>query len=419
MKLSFPVGAVLLLAARLTAQGNGLPPKAIRDINELMQAQVDAGNTPGVVLRVGPCFDDRTDVILHERAYGWRSGESAEGEARERMTRDTLFDAASLTKPTFTAMAVMLLMQDGKLSTDGQVAAYVPGFEEHGKGDIRIRHLLTHTSGLPAYTRAPDGARPDADALIRKLCGMRKTYATGKDSTYSCLNYILLARVVERVGGESIGSLLKRRLWDPIGMVDATYFPTRDQLARTAPTTRSRRGRVHDPLAYFHTDYDSRTNACGNAGGFCTVRDAAQLMRLLLHGGTLRGKAVLTPDSVRMVTQPQTRVTGSTFGWWASTLVPAQSMPQGSHALAHTGYTGTYIWFETTSKTYVIVFSNCVYPDDNKRRKRRFHDARNQVVRIVAKRLPPAARGPNASATGHRLKVGATNRPLVAPTFSR
>ena len=322
-----PIGLrwiVVLIAAAVAARGDGLGPKVIPVIDRLMQGQVDAGNTPGVVLLVGQCYDDRPDAVLYQKAYGWRENTTADSRAREDMTLDTLFDVASLTKPTFTAMAAMLLIQDGKLPPETNVSTYIPGFEQQGKGSVRIRHLLTHTSGLPAYTRAPDAARPNPDALVRKICGMRKAYEPGKDSKYSCLNYILLARVVEKAGGESIGALLKRRLWKPLGMVDATYFPSAAQVARTAPTARSRRGRVHDPLAYYHTDYGTGRHACGNAGGFCTVRDAGQLMRLLLNGGRLNGRTVLTPETVTRLTTRQTPLTGSTFGWWISTLVPKE-----------------------------------------------------------------------------------------------
>jgi serine-type D-Ala-D-Ala carboxypeptidase len=378
---------VLLLAGCVSAYGVGLPPDLSRTIDRLMQQQVDAGNTPGVVVLIGRCYDDKPDAALCHKAYGWRENATADPSARERMTLDTLFDIASLTKPTLTAMAAMLLIQDGKLSADDRVATQVPGFERHGKGDVRVRHLLTHTSGLAAYTTVPSPPRPNPDALIRKICNMRKAYEPGKGSEYSCLNYIVLARAVEKAGGESIGTLLKRRLWAPIGMVDATYFPSPSQLARTAPTLRSRRGRVHDPLAYYHTDYESRHHACGNAGAFCTVRDAAQLVRLLLHNGKLRGKAILKPESVGKITHRQTQQAATTFGWHVSTLVAQKDMLPGAHALAHTGYTGTYIWFETTSKTFVIVFSNCVYPDDNRERKRAFYNARNEVVRTVAGQL--------------------------------
>ena len=393
---------LLMVTANVLAAGDPSTADISDTIDRLMQGQVDAGNTPGAVVLVGRCYDDRPDAVLHHKAYGGRENTTADPKARERMTTNTIFDIASLTKPTFTAMAAMFLIQDRKLSADDRLATHIPGFEQHGKGGARVRHLLTHTSGLPAYTTAPSSPRPHPDALVRKICGMRNVYEPGKGSRYSCLNYIILAHVVEKAGGESIGTLLKRRLWEPIRMRDATYFPSPAQIARTAPTLRSRRGRVHDPLAYYHTDYESRRHACGNAGGFCTARDAAQFVRLLLHGGKLYGKMVLTPETVEKITRPQTRQAANTFGWHVSTLVATKDMPTGSHALAHTGYTGTYIWYETTSKTFVIVFSNCVYPDDDRGRKRAFYDARNAVVRTVARQLGGLRHGRRPDSSGNQ-----------------
>ncbi len=363
---------------------SGIDPSAFEKIDALCQGIVDNGNTPGVALLIGRCYDDKPDIILYQKVYGKR-------DETELLTTDTLYDLASLTKATFTAPAVMLLIQDGVMSDEDYVYTHIPGFEQHQKGDVKIKHLLTHTSGLPAYTSTSGlPPRPNPDALIDKICGLSKIYNTGEGYVYSCLNYITLARTVENVSGENMHNFLKRRLWDKIGMIDSTFYPTDAQIARTAPTTHSRRGRVHDPLAWYYTDYDAKTHACGNAGGFSTVLDESRLARLLLHKGKLYGKQIYTTQTVWLMTTQQTPVAQRTYGWgvWTSSTYsnPENQTPE-TCCIGHTGYTGTIMWLDKYSKTYLIMFTNCVYPYDNSENKNAVIAARRAVIRCVLDHL--------------------------------
>jgi CubicO group peptidase (beta-lactamase class C family) len=294
-----------------------------------------------------------------------------------------VFDLASVTKPTFTAAAVMFLLNDGTISDEDYIVQYIPEFGQQGKGDVKIKHCLTHSSGLAAYTNTTGlPPRPNPDALIERICGLPKQYVTGEGYIYSCLNFIILARVVENVTGETVTNFLRRRLWDEIGMVDSTHFPTAEQITRTAPTllTESRRGTVHDPLAYYYTDYVNQTHCCGNAGGFSTVRDEARLCRLLLHKGTLYHKPLVRPEVVRPFTTLQSSAGWRTYGWQISGFSTPLNFTDDTYCIAHSGYTGTLVWIDQLSKTYVVLFSNYVYPDDNSARKARFQAARNEAI---------------------------------------
>lgn len=363
----------------LAAHETGVHPDVFPLIDTLMQNSVHNGDLPGVALLIGRCRDDAPDQVVHEKIYGNR-------KPGEPLTLDTLFDLASVTKPSFTASAVMFLIQDGRISDEDFAATHIPGFEQQNKGDIKIKHLLTHTSGLPAYTSTsglPTG--PNADALIGRISGLAKTYTTGAGYTYSCLNYITLARIVENVTGESVTTFLRRRMWDEIGMVDATHFPTSEQIARTAPTSvsESRRGRVHDPLAYYYTDYAAQNHACGNAGGFMTIRDAARLCRLLLHKGSLYNKQIYRPDIVRRLTTRQTDQAWYCYGWGISGYATSLNYTDDTYCLGHSGYTGTYMWMDKLSGFYVVVFTNYVYPDDNADRKSHFQAARRDMFNAL------------------------------------
>jgi CubicO group peptidase (beta-lactamase class C family) len=372
--------AMLFPAFPCHAHPGGIDPAVFAIIDQECQATVDAGNTPGVALLIGRCPENGPDEVLYQKVYGYRVG-------METLTLDTLYDLASVTKPTFTASAIMFLLQDGLISDEDFVSEYIPGFEQQSKGDVKIKHLLTHTSGLPAYTSTSGlPARPNPDALIGKIAGLAKTYTTGEGYVYSCLNFITLARIVENVSGETVTAFLKRRLWDPIGMIDSTHFPSTEQLARTAPTLAAAtrpRGRVHDPLAWYYTDYDLQTHACGNAGGFSTVLDEARLCRLILRDGTLYGKPLWTPETVSLLTDRQTSVAGRSYGWGVSTSWYGKS----ANVISHSGYTGTYLYIDLTSRTYCVIFMNYVYPDDNADKKSAAGTARGNVFQAIMQNL--------------------------------
>ncbi|MBM3335211.1 beta-lactamase family protein, partial [Candidatus Sumerlaeota bacterium] len=317
--------------------------------------------------------------------------------ATEPMTVDTLFDLASLTKPTCTASAIMLLAQDGRIALDAPVARYVPEFDREDKRDITLAHLLTHTSGLPAYTSASaiekeSGPRPNPDGLIRHIAALAKKYPTGKGHIYSCLNYLTLARVVQNVTGANEAVFLRERLWRPLGMKDTTFYPTAEQIARAAPTIHSgdalRRGEVHDPLAYFSV---CPSYAPGNAGGFSTVDDMSRYVRMLLNRGRWGRTRLFQPAIWEKIVTAQTGPlrTERTFGWGVATgdYATALNKTPETCCLIHTGYTGTLIWMDKLTKAYVIFFSNCVYPTDDSKHKAAVIEARKKIVQIVMEAL--------------------------------
>jgi len=367
----------------------GLDPAAYSKIEAICRKVVEDGHTPGLVLLIG-----RGDKVLFRKAFGYRMNDPTS----EPMTVDTLFDLASLTKPAATASAIMLLAQDGRIVLDAPVARYVSEFEREDKRDITIAHLLTHTSGLPAYTSAAlvekdYGPRPNPDGLIRHIAGLPKKYPTGKGCIYSCLNYLVLARVVQNVTGENQAVLLRERLWRPLGMKDTTFYPISEQAARTAPTIHRgqafRRGEVHDPLAFYSV---CPSYAPGNAGCFSTVDDMAKYVRMLLNGGCLKDVRVFQPAIWEKIMTDQTEPLGAgrTCGWGVTTSTaystPLNKKPE-TCCLIHTGYTGILIWIDKLSKTYVIFFSNCVYPTDDAKHKDAVIKARRQVIRTVLDHL--------------------------------
>jgi CubicO group peptidase (beta-lactamase class C family) len=344
---------------------------------------------PGAVLIVGriPQGSVRNAVIVKREVYGARQWLPEE----KPMLLDTIFDLASVSKVVGTATAAMLLIQDGKLSLDDKVSKYLPEFAQNGKEAATIRNLMTHTSGLKPYTTV-DAIRkdfpndPPYDALIRHICKLPARQPPGTKVVYSCLNYLTLARINEIVAGETQNSLLQQRVYRPLGMKDTTYVLTDEQKARCAPTTKVGdkflQGEVHDPLAHF---YGWTEHTPGNAGLFSTADDLAKYAEMILNDGTYRGKKVFEPATIELMTSRQTPPNIKSLrglGWGIYSQPPyctnLNKTPE-NFCLGHTGYTGTYIWLDKYSKTFIVFLTNRVHPDD----KTSVDEYRKNVVKAV------------------------------------
>ncbi len=353
----------LLLIAVLHVVGLGvyfLPDIIItfklRAVDAVVNEEIAKGSFPGAVVCIG-----RANKIHYLKAFGSEIIEPT----REAAETNTLFDIASVTKPVATAAAVMILLDDGKVSLDDKVAAYLPAFGCNGKEDARIKHLLAHTSGLPAYTNADtlkeQFENPCPDKVIEKICSLQAVNPPGEEYRYSCLGYITLAKIVEIISGQTIDTFAKEKIFEPLGMVDTTYNPAdslKDRIAATQIVDVDEnplRGTVHDPLARL------MAGVSGNAGVFSTARDLSVLCRMLLADGTHEGKTILGPKAVGFLTQPQShgRAYGfdisSNYSWIKGDFASEQ-------AFCHSGYTGTSIVCDPETGVFVIILTNRAHP---------------------------------------------------------
>ncbi|MBZ5631421.1 MAG: serine hydrolase, partial [Acidobacteriia bacterium] len=290
------------------------------------------------------------------KAYGYRSLEPR----RETMTLDTIFDMASLTKCMATAVAVMQLVQDGQVRLNDPVARYIPAFSANGKQDITVRQLLTHYSGLPEDLdlKQPWHGR---DAAFRMAMDETPEYTPGSRFFYSDVNYEVLGFLVERVSGMALEKYASVHIFQPLKMAETTYLPPASWRPRIAPTEYDEgghmlRGVVHDPTAR------RMGGVAGHAGVFSTANDLAKFAQAMLDGGA----PVLSPLMVEKMTTPQqppnaTSVRG--FGWDIDTAFSSnrgELLPVGS--FGHTGYTGTSLWMDPVTRTYIIILANAVHP---------------------------------------------------------
>lgn len=284
----------------------------------------------------------------------------------EPMTEDTIFDAASLTKVVACTPAVMLLIERGQVKLDDRVQTYIPEFQGGGKENITVSQLMLHLSGLRGdiETKSDWKGQP---AAIQKACEEKLLSPPGTAFRYSDINFFLLGEIVQRVSKQPLEEFVAREIYQPLRMTDTGYLPPPSKLGRIAPTEvvegKPWRGVVHDPTARH------MGGVAGHAGLFFTAADLARYARMLLNQGELDGVRIFKSETVQLMTSVQTpesiRIRRG-LGW---DIDSGYSGPRGKvfplGSYGHTGWTGTSLWVDPFSQTFVIFLSNRNHPDEN------------------------------------------------------
>jgi uncharacterized protein YbbC (DUF1343 family) len=293
--------------------------------------------------------------VIYRRAYGFR----AVNPILEPMTVDTIFDMASLTKVMATTGAIMRMVQLGQIKLNDPVAKYIPDFAQNGKEDVTVRQLLTHYSGL----RADLDLRPPWSGLeegYRRANAEKLINPPGSTFLYSDINFIVLGELVQKVSGVPLNQYAETFIFSPFGMNTTRFLPPLSYLGRTAPTQVNDktgevlRAVVHDPTAR------AMGGVAGHAGLFSTADDTAKFAQALLNGGS----PVWSREIVEKMTTPQqppnlTVVRG--LGWDIDSPFSSNRgdlLPVGS--FGHTGFTGTSLWIDPTTNSYVVLLTNAV-----------------------------------------------------------
>ena len=346
------VGALsLIVCAQSWAEVKHAALSHLGGVDAIIEQAVADGNIPGAVLVVG-----HDGAVVYRKAYGERALEPK----REAMTLDTVFDLASLTKVIATTTAMMQLFEEGKVRMNDPVAKYLPEFAQNGKEDITLRQLMTHYSGLA----------PDLD-LTTPWEGKNTAYqlafveppetTPGSGFVYSDINFIMLGAVVERVSGETLDAYTTKHIFTPLKMTRTRFLPPASWRPKIAPTQYDEnehmlRGVVHDPTSR------RMGGVAGHAGLFSTGDDLAKFAQALLDGG----KGILSAVTVQKMTQPEQPPQAPVlrgFGWDIDSPFSTnrgELLPVGS--FGHTGFTGTSIWIDPTTQTYIILLTNSVHP---------------------------------------------------------
>ena len=413
--------AALLLTLACAAQTLAAPLPSVAPAKVSMSAAqlafIDAAvaesiqrrELPGAVVLVA-----RRGGVVWRKAYGAR----ALVPAREEMTVDTVFDVASLTKVVATSTSALILIERGKLRLSDPVSRYIPELKGEGRERITVEHLLTHRSGY-----APDfdlGERWEGhEEMLKRLYVEPLRNAPGARFVYSDIGMIALGEVIHRASGEPLDTFARRNIFEPLGMKDTGFRPvgtaSEVTVRRIAPTETVRamnsylggtgeagasgetmlRGQVHDPTA------NRMGGVAGHAGLFSTADDLAVFCQMIMNGGEFGGARILSPLGVAEMTRPRqvTEDGGARgLGWDVNTTFSTNRgdlFPAGS--FGHTGFTGTSVWLDPASETFVVFLSNRVHPDG----KGDVSPLRGRVANVVAAAVTDAA-------TVSRVRAGQT-----------
>ncbi len=370
---------LLTLATVACGQPRPVPPITIQPqsygrfqpVVAYLRSQVDSA-FPGATIAVG--YRDSVVLLAAVGHYG--------ADDKRPVTTETMYDLASLTKVIGLTTAAMMLVDQGKLDLDAPVQRYVPAFQGADKERVLIRHLLTHSSGMPAWRPlyAEANTREEALALVDTTALLKQP---GDTFVYSDLGAITLTQAVEAITGQRLNDFLDSRLFGPLGMRSTRYLPPESWRERIAPTEndtvfrhRLLRGEVHDENA------GRLGGVSGHAGLFSTAPDLARFATWLLRLRTI--------DSlpVRDFTRKQGIPPGSSraLGWDTPSENSSAGTKMGPNAFGHTGFTGTSIWFDPDRNLFIVLLTNRVNPT---RTNTKIFQVRRRVADLVNEILTP------------------------------
>jgi uncharacterized protein YbbC (DUF1343 family)/CubicO group peptidase (beta-lactamase class C family) len=325
-------------------------PNRLAVLDTVVQDAIHAGQIPGAVVLVW-----HNGQVLYRKAFGYRALEPR----RELMTVDTVFDLASLTKVVATTTAVMQLVEKGEVRLNDPVAKYIAEFAQNGKEDVTVRELLTHYSGLEPDL---DLTHPwqGRDIAFSMAFAEKPVNPPGSRFIYSDINFITLGALVERVSKVELDKYCAQNIFTPLKMARTRFLPPATWAPKIAPTeydeqNRMLRGVVHDPTAR------RMGGVAGQAGLFSTADDLSKFARALIAGSSVLPSLLVEKMSTPQ--QPPAAHELRGFGWDIDSPFSTnrgELLPVGS--FGHTGFTGTSLWIDPTTRTYIILLTNAVHP---------------------------------------------------------
>ncbi len=335
----------------------GLSSEKLFDVDRIMNEAIRDSVFPGGVVAVV-----KDGVLAYHEAYGYH-----DYRKRRAVRRNDIYDIASLTKPVGTTAAAMMLYDEGKIEFDTPVSKYFPAFAEGSKADITMKHLLNHTSGLPAYRTYVDRYRTK-ETILTAILNEPLINEPGEKVVYSDLGFILLAEILEQEAGQPIDRFLNRNLFYPMGMTDTLFRPHRRgrwTLNRIPPTEvdtvhrkTTIRGEVHDERAFYMGEI------AGHAGLFSTAADMARFSQLLLAQGFYGNKRYIEAETVQEFTRRDEQRMGRALGFDLKSLegFTTAGRLSSDNTYGHLGFTGTSLWIDPDRDLAVVILTNRTYP---------------------------------------------------------
>ncbi|MBS4218756.1 beta-lactamase family protein [Bacillus sp. FJAT-49711] len=322
------------------------------EVIRFLQKEIDLENIPGAAIYIS-----HKGTSILEEVVGYR----ALAPKKEPMQIDTVFDLASLTKIVTTMTASLQLLDKGEIRLDDPVSYFFPEFNENGKEEVRIRHLLTHTSGLPAHRPFYEEGLT-TEQMIKKICAEELENPVGQKVVYSDLGFILLASLIEKVVEIPFDEYVSKEILTPLEMHETGFNPTYSR-TRFAATEFSEKlndfkyGIVHDDNA------ESMGGVSGHAGLFSTLKDLTNYAQMIENGGSFRGKKIISTVALDLSKRNFTPVDeeGRGLGWQIHSPRLSCGDLFSYTSYGHTGYTGTSMWFDPEIQLHVILLTNRVH----------------------------------------------------------
>jgi beta-glucosidase-like glycosyl hydrolase/CubicO group peptidase (beta-lactamase class C family) len=333
----------------------GLSTEAMSEVDRVIEDAIAARAFPGGVAAVG-----RDGTLVHLKGYGRLSYDADAAAVDER----TIYDLASLTKVVVTTTMAMILVDEGKLDVDKPVSAFIPAFSGGMKDKATVRHLLTHSGGQAGGVTYLYKDLAGKEAYVKHIAGLDLLYEPGTRTVYTDLGEILLGEVLERVAGQDIETFARERIFGPLGMKETMFRPPKELLPRIAPTEndpwrgRVVRGEVHDENAH------ALGGVAAHAGLFGTAGDLARFAQMMLNGGVLEHRRIVSRETLEKFTTRANLVPDSSraLGWDTPSGTSSAGALFSPRSYGHTGFTGTSMWIDPDRKAFAILLTNRVHP---------------------------------------------------------
>jgi len=361
---------------------------------DVVEAAIKDQAFPGATLAIGY----RGRVSLH--AFGKLTYDAKSPD----VSINTMYDIASLTKVVATNTLVAKLAEGDfpvPIDLDARVERYLPewasGPQPEWRHRVTVRHLLTHTSGLPPFKEYWRTSKSKQDTLD-KIFAETLDYEPGTKEVYSDLGIILMAEIIERLTGKPLDVLAREFIFSPLAMSNSIYNPPKKKWSTIAPTEIDNQYRHHLIQGEVHDEHAAAiVGVSGHAGVFSTAPDLAAFCQMLINGGVYAHQRILRRSTISEFTTPQQLSSGTrTLGW----AVPTEGGSSGHffspHSFGHTGFTGTSIWIDPDRQLFVVFLANRVYPtrENQKHIKVRpaLHDAIMQSLGLASVAAPASSR---------------------------
>jgi len=368
-RIPVTVPGVVSAGTGLDAPANPMKLAVSADMNTrlapayaLLERAVADGAFPGGVLAVGY----RGQMAVH--AFGKQSYDA--GAAA--VTPETIYDAASLTKTVVTTTLAAMLAETGRLDLNAPVERYLPEWAGQSgdwpaaagrRSRVTVRHLLTHTSGLPAHREYFKSAQARSDVVARALAEPLEG-EPGAKSVYSDIGFILLGEMLERLTGRPLEQMARELIFAPLGIAGTMFNPPEELRARIAPTENDSAfrkrlvlGEVHDENAWV------MGGVSGHAGMFSIAEDLAVFCQMLINGGQYAHQRVLRRTTIAQFTAADSLSANTrTLGWNVPTPDSSSGRYFSPRSFGHTGFTGTSMWVDPDQQLFVVLLTNRVHP---------------------------------------------------------